>query len=64
MSSGRSAGQKHPGRASPLHLALDAGASQGGTVAVETGDDVQDLQSALNEEILGVIEKDLIKKPH
>lgn len=51
MSSGRSVGQKHLGRASPLHRALDAGANQDGTVVVETGDDVQEIQSALNQEI-------------
>lgn len=45
--SGRSGGEKRPGKEFRLRLALDAG-----TVAVETGDAVQDPRSSLNMEII------------
>lgn len=54
MCSGRSDGKMHPGRVSPLHLALDAGGQHGanrfGAVAAATDDAVPNLRGYLNKE--------------
>lgn len=68
MSSGRSGGQRHLGRVSPLHLALDAGgqhrANQFGAVPAETDDAVRDPHGSLNEEMSRTTKRRLCIRQH